>query len=67
MEQLLKFSLLFFVSVLLFIFFYKSEKKNKYSEKNDYSLINSYKRFGILISVIIIALINIILQLIKII
>ncbi len=65
-NELIQFSIFFILCLCLIIYFYIREKKYRYSERSDYALINSYKRFGILITVALIALIKIIVEIIKI-
>ncbi len=64
-NELIQFVCFFILCLCLIIYFYKREKKYRYSERGDYALINSYKRFGILITVALIALIKIIVEILK--
>ena len=65
--ELIQFSIFSVICFLLLRNSYLRERKEKYSERNDYSLINSIKRFGILSTVLFISIIKIIVEIVKII
>lgn len=66
-DELIQFSFFSVICFILLRYSYLREKKEKYSERSDYGLINSIKRFGILSTVLLITLIKIIVEIVKII
>jgi len=66
-DELIQFSIFSVICFFLLRYSYLREKEKKNSERSDYGLINSIKRFGILSTVLFISLIKIIVEIIKII
>lgn len=64
-DELIQFSIFSVICFFLLRYSYLREKKEKYSKRSDYGLINSIKRFGILSTVLFISLIKIIVEIVN--